>query len=423
MSGCKRQESEPSDVDLLRALGYVREVPESTRDDPSRAGVVAYDPKRAEPGYNLYTEQHEAAAVLIDNHGRVVRRFEEPGAVLWQAVEILPDGDLVAVGADEPGLFRRDQEPIGRHLLRMGWDGTLRWKRYVDAHHDIEPLPDGRLLTLELRNRVIPEVDPEVPVRDDFILAVDADGETISSQSLYDLLVSGPVPFAFQKVRPRFEQPAERARNADLPEPAEDEEDYIDLFHSNSLEILDHPALFGRHPIYRPDSLLLTIRHQDRIAIVGLDPPELRWEWGDGELKGPHNAVWLENGNILVFDNGLGRGWSRVVEVDPLTRSIVWQYSAPERETFYSSTRGFAQRLANGDTLITNSEAGQAFEISPFGLVVWEFWNPYFTPRGNRALIGSMSRLDPGFVDALLARFGAAPSATAGSPGSSPALP
>jgi hypothetical protein len=409
--GCK-EEAERSDVDLLRALGYVEEAPESLRDDPARVRVVTYDPHRSQPGYNLYTEQHEAIAVLIDADGRVIRRFRDEGAAVWAGVEILPDGDLIVVGAERSGMFRRDQEPTGRYLLRMRWDGTIRWKRAIDAHHDVEPLPDGRMLTLEMQNRPIPAIDPSIPVRDDRILVLDGDGETLSAQSLYDLLEAGPIPFAFQHVPPRLAQLAELQKNASIPEASEDETDYIDLLHTNSLEIFDQPGLVGRDPIYQPDSLLVTIRNQDRIAVVGLEASELRWEWGEGELKGPHNAIWLENGNVLVFDNGLGRSWSRVVEVNPTTNAIVWEFDTLHRGRFYTATRGSAQRLANGNTLITNSEAGQAFEVSSFGVVVWEYWNPFFSMRGRRGLIGSMKRLDPDFVDSLIERFGAEASST-----------
>ena len=52
------------------------------------------------------------------------------------------------------------------------------------------------------------------------------------------------------------------------------------------------------------------------------------WSWGQDEISGPHDATLLANGNVLLFDNGLGRDWSRVIEVDPFTREIVWEYRA-----------------------------------------------------------------------------------------------
>jgi hypothetical protein len=54
----------------------------------------------------------------------------------------------------------------------------------------------------------------------------------------------------------------------------------------------------------------------------------------------------------------------------------VWQYEAEPREAFFSAWRGSAQRLANGNTLIAESETGRAFEVTRAGEIVWEFWNP-----------------------------------------------
>ena len=34
----------------------------------------------------------------------------------------------------------------------------------------------------------------------------------------------------------------------------------------------------------------------------------------------------LASGNVLVFDNGVWRGYSRVIEMEPATSEIVWSY-------------------------------------------------------------------------------------------------
>ena len=284
---------------------------------------------------------------------------------------------------------------------------TIRWKRPLDAHHDVELLPDGRMLVPVMQLRSLPEIDPAVRVRDDLVTTLDADGETESARSLIDLLRAGPAPFEFQPVSPRLAELATVEKDPTRLAAMREEEDYVDLLHTNSLQLFGRRDVAGDDALHRPDSLLVTLRHQDRIAVVGLESPELRWSWGDGELEGPHDATWLDDGNVLVFDNGLARGWSRVIEIDPTTDSVVWEYRAPVRERFHSATRGSAQRLANGNTLVTNSEAGQAFEVSSAGVVVWEYWNPSFTDRGRRRLIGTMTRLDPDLVEPLIERFAA----------------
>ena len=77
----------------------------------------------------------------------------------------------------------------------------------------------------------------------------------------------------------------------------------------------------------------------------------------------------------------MNRKYSRVVEVDPATGQIVWQYHAPIKSEFFSPTKGSAQRLANGNTLICNADHGQAFEVTREGEVVWEWWSAIVEER------------------------------------------
>ena len=78
----------------------------------------------------------------------------------------------------------------------------------------------------------------------------------------------------------------------------------------------------------------------------------------------------------------------------------MWRY-APDAG-FFSRTRGSVQRLANGNTLVTESDRGYAFEVTPGGEVVWRFANPDVSEDGMRAPIWRMTRYDPdalGFLD------------------------
>ena len=81
----------------------------------------------------------------------------------------------------------------------------------------------------------------------------------------------------------------------------------------------------------------------------------------------------LPSGRMLLFDNGRYRGWSRVIEIDPATCEILWEYRA---EGFYTLSQGYVQCLTNGNTLVTESERGRAFEITPDKEIVWEFYHP-----------------------------------------------
>ena len=67
---------------------------------------------------------------------------------------------------------------------------------------------------------------------------------------------------------------------------------------------------------------------------------------------------------------------SRVLELDPVRREIVWSFEGDPPESFFSKRRGSNQRLPNGNTLICESEKGRVFEVDTQGELVWEFWNP-----------------------------------------------
>jgi outer membrane protein assembly factor BamB len=137
--------------------------------------------------------------------------------------------------------------------------------------------------------------------------------------------------------------------------------------------------------------------------IISWETKRVIWSWGQGEISGPHDATLLPNGNVLVFDNGLRRKWSRVVEVDPRTNEIEWSYQAPNPKEFYTSARGAAQRLPNGNTLITDSGAGRAFEVTSEGELVWDFVSPNRDADGERSVIVRTRRVqrsegsEPGF--------------------------
>ncbi len=90
--------------------------------------------------------------------------------------------------------------------------------------------------------------------------------------------------------------------------------------------------------------------------------------------------------NLLVFDNGTHRvdhwlSFSRVIEVDPSTKQVVWTYQEPRLIDFFSPLISNAQRLPNGNTPICEGSFGRIFEVTREGKLVWEFVNPYFGVR------------------------------------------
>jgi hypothetical protein len=67
-----------------------------------------------------------------------------------------------------------------------------------------------------------------------------------------------------------------------------------------------------------------------------------------------------------------------------------WSYTAPDKYSFYSAFVSGAQRLKNGNTLITSGAKGRFFEVNPKGDILWEYWNPY--NFGHRLPDGSFAQ-------------------------------
>ena len=63
--------------------------------------------------------------------------------------------------------------------------------------------------------------------------------------------------------------------------------------------------------------------------------------------------------------------------MNPITKIILWRYSAPVTSVnFASSWLGFTQLLGNGNILITHiTHGGSAFEVTPKKEIVWEWVN------------------------------------------------
>ena len=116
-------------------------------------------------------------------------------------------------------------------------------------------------------------------------------------------------------------------------------------------------------------------------------------------FRPPHCATWLGNGHILVFDNGIERETSRVLEVDPASGQVVWKYPNGRGGKFYSEVRGLAQRLPNGNTLITNSQAGEAFEVTPAGTTVWQYFAPVLPENQRRPVLMSLYRYPESWLE------------------------
>jgi len=196
---------------------------------------------------------------------------------------------------------------------------------------------------------------------------------------------------------------------------------------------------------FHPDNIIADFRSLNIIIIIARhDHPKGNWKEGDviwklgpdyseasddykvGQIIGQHHAHIIPKGlpgegNMLIFDNGGAAGYgalieglrdadgnplgtwpnkfrmySRVIEINPVTKQIVWEFKQPKlsedldgdgkilgnEKLFFSNLMSSAQRLPNGNTFICESDPGRVFEVTQSGEVVWEYAPTWFDPEG-----------------------------------------
>jgi hypothetical protein len=137
---------------------------------------------------------------------------------------------------------------------------------------------------------------------------------------------------------------------------------------------------------------------------------DLLYRWGnpwayksgtkdDKKLFDQHDVRWIPRGlpgagHLMAFNNGQGRGYSSIVEIE-LPRDadgsyilddegrfgpkdLTWEYTAGEnKKDFYSGFISGATRLPNGNTMICEGATGRFFEVNREGTKLWEHINTF----------------------------------------------
>jgi hypothetical protein len=139
----------------------------------------------------------------------------------------------------------------------------------------------------------------------------------------------------------------------------------------------------GNSILELPDGDILASRPTSTVIRIDRKTGNIVWELGPPMLAGQHAPTPLEDGNILIFDNGVHRlddplPFSRVIEINPATNKIGWTYQDRPVSNFFLPRMCNAQRLPNGNTLINEASFGRFFEVTRDGEIVWEYVNPFF---------------------------------------------
>ncbi|MCW3481263.1 aryl-sulfate sulfotransferase [Neisseriaceae bacterium JH1-16] len=330
-------------------------------------GLIAADPARSAGGYTLFAPQTAGGRVyLIDADGRDVHQWQLPHRPGRDAV-LLPNGNLGYNGnhPDSPELFPGWAVWHGGAFAEVTPDGETVWE-HTDLyhHHDAQWLPNGHLLysTVEpLLPEIAAQIEGGIPgseapggvIYADVIKEVDREGRTLWEWRSWEHLAPADYP-----LHPAFER-----------------------YHWPMCNAVT-PASNGK--------VLLSLRSVGSVIAIDKHTDAVLWRLGSDIVAQQHCPSELANGNVLVFDNGSFRPHqsmphSRIIEVDPATKTIVWQYKDTPGYAFYSPFMGGAQRLANGNTFITESNFGRLFEVTPAGEIVWEYIIPHFAEYPDEA--------------------------------------
>jgi len=324
-----------------------------------RTGLIAYDASRAQPGYTLFSPMFgDGSVYLIDMDGQVAHTWCLPYRPGLHG-HLLDNGHLLFGGKVMQDLDRFEAWPRvkGGVVLEVDWHGRTLWEvRHPDHHHDAQRLRNGnvallcsRPLPTELVHRVeggLHGTEADGTMYGDYLVEMTTDGRVVWEWRSWEHLNPARHPITVQDRRSEWT-------------------------HANSVAETND------------GNLVVSFRNISTVVMIERATGRIFWDLGSPPLAQQHAPRPLPNGNLLIFDNGTHRPdhpapFSRVIEVDPRTSTIVWQYSNPSLFEFFSPYIGNAQRLANGNTLICEGCHGRLFEVTHDGEVAWKYVNPFF---------------------------------------------
>jgi outer membrane protein assembly factor BamB len=359
--GMNRRLAVPAVVLLLAAalfVGQAATAPAPASPAPA-GGEGAYpgDTLVAVQVYGWFTEDNGNVFILNGN-GTRTWEYDPPHAWVFDA-EMLDNGNVqVAFGQNPlaenvrcPDRFYRGERPAGKNgciynrVVEVNPDtNEVVWEHsWYDAFpthhevHDADRLPSGETVIIDMGN--------------DRTFTVDRSGEVTWQWNATEHLTPG-TPFWEEHVAPLPESEREEFRRSG-PE--------SDWTHMNDVDLLENGNF--QMSIRNFDTTIEVDRETgDIVDVIGAPT---RHE----VMNEQHNPNRLErHGTLLVADSEN----DRVVEVDAETGDIVWRYDGTGTGQKLAWPRD-ADRLPNGNTLITDSRNFRLVEVGPNGSVVWSY--------------------------------------------------
>lgn len=397
-------------------------------------GLFTYDSLTVE-GYTLFGPKNSTITYLIDNCGRVVHTWTGDGTPPAESIYLLENGRLLKTGKVD-GSF--NGAGVGGRISLFDWNGGFNWTyEYLgddfQPHHDVEPLPNGNILAIVWERR--PNLSALALGRDPSISSGDvwsekiveikpidsSEAEIVWEWTLWDHLVQD-----FDSTKANYGIVADHPELLDINFGAANQ----DWIHFNGIDYnaeLDQILLCSRNmnEIYIIDHSTTTAEAASHSGGNSGKGGDFLYRWGnpqvydrgsedDKRLFGPHDARWIEEGaldenKIMIFNNGFNRpgdDYSTVEVIDPPINDdntysiydneafkpddLFWIYEADPLMALSSPTRSGAQRLSNGNTLITEGRRGNFYEVTYDGEIVWHYKMPIglggIATQGNNVL-------------------------------------
>jgi hypothetical protein len=405
-------------------------------------GTTIYKPDKAFSGYTLFPVEN-FGAFLIDMRGNVVHEWKNVGAV-DHPVKMLPDGHVMGA-TGKPGRIVGHED--SNDLVIVDWDDKIVW-RYPKAgmHHDFQRTgnPVGYYApglessinkgnTLILSNKIVKKSRiTDKPLLDDIVYIVDEKGEIVWEWQASDHVEE--MGFSIEARNTMYRYPNYVMSRT----PGEVGADWI---HLNAASWVGPNKWYDQGDRrFNPENIIYDGRQTNTIGIIDHNTGKIVWQLGPdfestrqlrdiGGIVGQHHAHVIPKGlpgegNILIFDNGgfagfgapnptspfgmnnARREYSRVIELDPIQMKIVWEYNANKAGSrdlakFFSDYVSSAQRLPNGNTLITEGAFGRLFEVTPDYETVWEYISPYYQEKENYNMVYRAYRVPYDYVPQL----------------------
>ena len=376
-------------------------------------------------GYTLLAPKQYGVTYLINNAGQVVHTWTSkypPG----QSAYLLPNGDLIrAATTRNPNINTGGGE--GGRIEEYDWSGNMVWQLdystdKVMQHHDFVPLPNGNILMLVVEKKTydeaiaagfdpgkLQEVQKQGYILPDSVVEIKptlpSGGTVVWEWHVWDHFVQN-----FSNSKTNF---GNVAAHPELVDPNGGQ--HIPVFWNHMNSIAYNPNLDQVMVSVRGNSEIWAIDHSTTSAqAAGHNGGksgkggDLLYRWGNPDqyqagtqknemLFQQHDGIWIDSnspgaGDILIFNNGLGRGYSSIDEITPPVDAngnytlaansaygpskLTWTYQGTPPQSFYSAEISGATRLPNGNTLICSGVNGTLFEVTASGEMVWKYVNP-----------------------------------------------